>query len=107
MDKQIAAQLYLNKAKDMNVWLLTAWGLLQEADVAQVLASYQQILAGKIKVVSVKSSLELETAQKSKLESGIMAKFKDVELAFVYQQDTSVINGIEVSVGDDRIQFNN
>ena len=103
--KQIAAQLFLNKANDQNLWLLNAWKLLQNADVTAVLAAYQSILSGKIKVVSVRSSLELETVQKSKLESGIAARFKNVELAFVYQQDANVINGIEVSVVDDRIEF--
>lgn len=106
MDKQIAAQLFLNKSKDMNLWLLTAWSKLQNADVAKVLASYQQILAGKLKVVSVRSSLELETAQKSKLEAGVSAKYKDVELVFVYEQDPSTLKGITISVGDDRIWFN-
>ncbi|MCA9383623.1 F0F1 ATP synthase subunit delta [Candidatus Dojkabacteria bacterium] len=107
MEKQIAAKLYINRnsSEDLNLRLLRLLNDLEGANIEEVIKSYELITSGKIKVAHTLSSVDLESEQRSKIESKINSMFKDEELVFVFEVDEAVEFGIQIKVGDDEISF--
>lgn len=108
MDKLLAAKLHKLKlhTKDETLWLLSSFKILSEVkDINSVINNYKNIISGKLKVVEIISSLELEKQQKDKLESRIKSEFKNLELVFIFNINEKIAKGIQITVGDDLVEL--
>ncbi len=102
---EIAAQLSVLADLDQSAAFLNMQIILGNADAKKVLAAYEQIKTGKVKVVKVVTSIELTSEQKQQLQKKLTDKFSKDSLVFAYVVDASVAYGIEISLGDDLIEF--
>ena len=103
--QKIAAQLSIISDSDQISAFLKMQLVLGDADPAKVLAAYQEIKDHKLKVVKVASSLELSNEQKTSLETKLKSKFSKEVLVFAYVIETSVNYGLQITLGDDLIEF--
>lgn len=101
-EKSIAAKIYLQakSIKDLGLLFLQFQNELKSADINAVLIQYNKILSGKIKVVEILSSIELNNSQKEELKGKIEKLLTDQELAYVYQVDSDIETGLMIRIGD-------
>jgi F0F1-type ATP synthase delta subunit len=102
---EIAAQLFVLQGLDQVSAFLKMQEVLGTADPAKVMAAYEKIKAGKVKVVKVATSLALSEQQKQQMVQKLRTKFSKDELVFAYVVDSSIAYGIEIKIGDDLIEF--
>jgi len=108
MKSNIAAKLFLNNqnGQDIGLTILNTIVDTQNADLGQVINDYKDIISGKKIVAQVITSSELNDSQSQKIKKKIITLFKNSNLLFVFTIDASVIGGIKILVGDDKVKFN-
>ena len=106
-NKEIAAQLKIlsSQVKDQVLWLLKAYGLLKEANIAEVVNAYQEITAGKLKVAEVRSAVTLTQEQQATIKNAVAAKFANEQLVFVFNLDPETENAIQIKVDDNSLEL--
>lgn len=107
MEKELAARLYKksNSSQDLGYVILSAFSLLKEADVDNVLQAYEKIISGELVIADVVTSVELGPQQKQQIISKLTSLFTKQELVFLFSLEQGVEKGIKIKVGDDSVQF--
>jgi F-type H+-transporting ATPase subunit delta len=106
--QEIAARLYLQinnkleKNTDLGLVLISAFGLLQNANLEEVLAQYNKILKKSIEIVEVISAKEIEKATQSQLEDKLVDQFGK-NIVILFDIDTSLLGGMIIRSGDNVI----
>jgi F-type H+-transporting ATPase subunit delta len=106
--QEIAARLYLQvnnkleKNTDLGLVLISAFGLLQNANLEEVLTQYNKILKKSIEIVEVISAKEIEKATQSQLEDKLVDQFGK-NIVILFDIDTSLLGGMIIRSGDNVI----
>jgi F0F1-type ATP synthase delta subunit len=102
--KEISAKVIkvFKTEKDEILKILRTIELTKEQDIKALIETYLKIKNGEIRIVEVKSSVELSVDQKKTLEEKLSKQIKE-EIVFDYEVDTNV-KGLEVSVGDNKLK---
>lgn len=106
--QEIAARLYLQvnnkleKNTDLGLVLISAFGLLQSANLEEVLTQYNKILKKSIEIVEVISAKEIEKTTKSELEGKLVDQFGK-NIVILFSIDTSLLGGMIIRNGDNVI----
>ena len=103
---KIAAQLtVMDDLKiDPMLGILKILELTGKADINKVIAFYQEIKSGKLKVAVVKSALDLKQAEKDRINKYLLDNITG-KLVIIFLTDPELREGLVVKVGDDLIQF--
>ncbi|MEI7579615.1 MAG: F0F1 ATP synthase subunit delta [bacterium] len=107
MKENLSAEIYL-AAKKLNLdvpALLKVISLMQQADLAQVLADYQQFKQGTIKIAQVISSTELSVEQQQKIITKVKQQLSQEKLRFVFEINNQLPLGLEIWIADDKISL--
>lgn len=107
MKSNTAAKLYLDiqNGGDIGLIMLNVLKSTKEVDIDVLLTEYRSLVSGDRKVAKITTSKELSDNQKESIKNKVSALFKSLDLLFAFTVDKSVEGGIDIQVGDDKIDF--